>query len=50
MKETTLPPGQLRVPFGKALALEEPFVYKQYEEIAKLLDCAVKERTILLRA
>jgi type II secretory pathway predicted ATPase ExeA len=48
MKDTTLPPGQLPVPFGKALVLEEPFVYKQYQEIAKLLECAVKERTIAM--
>lgn len=50
MKDTTLPPisGLTQMPFGKALALEEPFVYKQYEEIAKLLGCAVKEKTIAM--
>jgi type II secretory pathway predicted ATPase ExeA len=48
MKDTTLPPGQLPVPFGKGLVMEEPFVYKQYEEIAKLLNCAVKEKAIAM--
>jgi general secretion pathway protein A len=51
MKDTTLPPKSLdltKMPFGKALTEEEPFVYSQYEEIARLLGCAVKEKTIAM--
>jgi len=38
--------GLKHMPFGKALAIEEPFVYEQYEQIALLLGCAVKEKAI----
>lgn len=38
--------GLKHVPFGKALLLEEPFVYDQFQQIAGLLGCAVKERAI----
>ena len=49
MDDFTLGPalvGLKHMPFGKALALEEPFVYEQFEQIAHLLGLAVKERTI----
>jgi general secretion pathway protein A len=51
MKDTTLPPKSSngeRSPFGKALTQEEPFKYDQFEEIARLLERAVKERTIAM--
>jgi type II secretory pathway predicted ATPase ExeA len=38
--------GLKHVPFGKALAMEEPFVYEQFQQIANLLKCVVMERAI----
>jgi type II secretory pathway predicted ATPase ExeA len=49
MNDSTFDPtllGLKHMPFGKALALEEPFVYEQFEQIAYLLGCAVKERAL----
>jgi general secretion pathway protein A len=51
MKDTTLPPktfNSTRTPFGKALTDEEPFKYNQFDEIARLLERAVKEKTIAM--
>lgn len=51
MKDTTLPPkvfNMERAPFGKALTHEEPFKYDQFEEIARVLERAVKEKAIAM--
>jgi type II secretory pathway predicted ATPase ExeA len=51
MKEITqleILPDVLQMPFGKSLLLEEPFIYKQFDEIAQLLNCAVKDKSIAM--